>query len=211
MRSQIPDDQLIMAYAERGDQNAFRQLVERHQERVYGFILGMVHDPDLARDLFQDTFMRVVDVIQRRRGSYDPRGRFLGWVLRIARNVVLDYKRSRSKWHDAAGGDEAFWDRLPDDAAPADDELHRKEQRKWLDACIARLPVAQREVLLLRQDSDLTFREIAEITNVSINTALGRMRYALINLRSMVKEQSKDYVSEGADAPQNRRLKAVAV
>ena len=211
MRSQIPDDQLFAAYAERGDQGAFRQLIERHQERVYGFILGMVHDPELASDLFQDTFLRVVDVIQRRRGAYDPRGRFLGWVLRIARNVVLDHKRSRAKWQDVADDDETYWDRLPDDAEPADDVLHRKEQRNWLDACIARLPAAQREVLLLRQDSGLTFREIAEITNVSINTALGRMRYALINLRSMIQEQSKRYVPLGVEAPKKRRAEAAAM
>ena len=211
MRVQRSDDQLFAAYTERGDQQAFRQLVERHQERVYGFILGMVQDPELASDLFQDTFVRIIDVIQRRPGAYDPRGRFLGWVLRIARNVVFDHKRSRSKWHDVAASDDTYWDRLPDDAVPLEDELHRKEQRNWLDACIAQLPAAQREVLLLRQDAGLTFREIAEITNVSINTALGRMRYALINLRLMMQKQSRCYVQEYADASEKRRAQAAGV
>ena len=184
----------MAAYTERGDQRAFRLLVERHQERVYGFLLGMVRDPELANDLFQDTFLRVIDVMQRRRGSYSQQGRFVGWVMRIARNAALDHMRSRARWRDVSTGpgDDSFWDRLPDDALMADERLHRKDQREWLDQCIARLPESQREVLLLRQESDLTFREIAAMTDVSINTALGRMRYALLNLRRMINESSPE-------------------
>jgi len=193
MRPSLPDDQLLAAYVERGDQFAFQQLVNRHKDRVYGFILGMVHDAELANDLFQDTFLKVIDVMHRRRGGYTPQGKFLGWILMIARNVVYDYKRSRNKWMDVASENEDYWDYLPDDAHTPDDSLYFKERSQWLNACIQSLPPAQREVVLLRQDADLTFREISEITGVSINTALGRMRYALINLRRMIDRPSQRY------------------
>ena len=186
---QPPDDQLVQQYLDRGDHAAFRRLVERHQEPVYGYLLGMVRDRDLADDLFQDTFVRVLDALQRRRGSYAQQGRFLAWVMRIARNATLDHFRSRSKWHDVAGSD-GFWDRLSTDAPAPDEVLAAKERRVWLTQCIDRLPTEQREVLLLRQDSELTFREIAELTDVSINTSLGRMRYALLNLRRMTNLRS---------------------
>ena len=184
-----PDDQLVQQYLDRGDQDAFRRLVERHQEPVYSFLLGMVRDRNVADDLFQDTFIRVLDALGRRRGSYAQQGKFLAWVMRIARNATLDYFRSRSKWQDTSGSD-GFWDRLTSEAPAPDEVLVTKERRAWLDLCIARLPAEQREVLVLRQDSELTFREIAELTGVSINTALGRMRYALINLRRMTEQRS---------------------
>ena len=190
MAEKVSDDALLAAYADRGDRHAFNQLVRRHKDHVYRYILGMVRDPELASDLFQDTFLRVINVLQKRPGAYTPQNRFGGWVTRIARNIVLDHMRSRSKWQDISEGDETYWERLPDTEPLADEVLHSNQQRDWLDQFIARLPDAQREVLILRQDTELTFREIADITDVSINTALGRMRYALINLRSMMKEQS---------------------
>ena len=189
MAEKVSDDALLAAYADRGDRHAFSQLVRRHKDHVYRYILGMVRDPELASDLFQDTFLRVINVLQKRPGAYTPQKRFGGWVTRIARNIVLDHMRSRSKWQDISEGDETYWERLPDTEPLADEVLHSNQQRDWLDQFIARLPDAQREVLILRQDTELTFREIADITDVSINTALGRMRYALINLRSMMKEQ----------------------
>ena len=194
------DEQLVAAYLERGDQDAFRMLVERHQERIFSYLLGMVRDRSLAHDLFQETFLRVVEAMQRRRGGYTQQGRWLGWVMRIARNATLDHLRSRKKWQDVDGHDDddgaSFWDRLADDEPAADDTLHRLDQRELLDACIDRLPPEQREVLLLRQDTELTFREIAELTGVSINTALGRMRYALLNLRKMLDESKKKQWAE---------------
>ena len=187
-----PDDQLVAAYLECSDQRAFSLLVERHQERVYGYLMGMVRDRDVANDLFQETFMRVISAMQRKRGSYLQQGRWLGWVMRIARNAALDHFRSRKKWQDVLDTSEeqevSYWDRLEDASPGPDEELSRKEDRQWLERSIARLPAAQREVLLLRQEAELTFREIAELTGVSINTALGRMRYALLNLRRMQDE-----------------------
>jgi len=186
---QQTDEALVAAYLERGDQAAFRTLVERHQERIFGYLLGMVRDRDVANDLFQETFLRVVAALQKERGSYTQQGRWLGWVMRIARNAALDHLRRRKKWTDVAPADDedgSYWDRLPDAEPFADEQLHSLEERAWLEACIERLPPEQREVVLLRHEAELTFREIAEITNVSINTALGRMRYALLNLRRMM-------------------------
>ena len=189
------DEQLVTAYIEQHDQRAFNVLVERHQERIFGYLLGMVRDRDLANDLFQETFLRVIRAMNNQRGTYKPQGRWLAWVMRIARNAALDYLRSRKKWQDVAdtATDDAdsFWDRLPADNPAADELMHRAEQNDWLAECIDRLSPEQREVLLLRHESELTFREIAELTGCSINTALGRMRYALLNLRRMMIDKHK--------------------
>ena len=203
------DEALAAAYLDRGDQAAFRLLVERHQERIFGYLMGMVRDRDVANDLFQETFLRVIGAMQKQRGSYTQQGRWLGWVMRIARNAALDHLRRRKKWTDVTpAADEetgSYWDRLPDEAPFADEQLFAAEEHAWLEACIERLPPEQREVVLLRHEAELTFREIAEITDVSINTALGRMRYALLNLRRMMagapqKEAKKDSASKKAMA-----------
>ncbi|MBO6575298.1 MAG: sigma-70 family RNA polymerase sigma factor [Rhodothermales bacterium] len=184
------DEELVSAYAQRGDERAIRMLVERHQERVYGYLLGMVRDRTTADDLFQETFLRVLKALQGERAGYTRQGRFLGWVLRIARNAALDHLRSRKRWQDVdAGKDQdgsGFWDHLKDDATPVDHEIDQGTQRAWLRQAIEKLSPEQREVLLLRHEAELTFREIAALTDVSINTALGRMRYALLNLRRMM-------------------------
>ncbi len=196
---QLSDEQLLAQYMERGDQQAFRQLVERHQERIFGYLMGMVHDRETANDLFQETFLRVVSALQNRRGSYETQGRWLAWTMRIARNAALDHLRSRKKWQDVDGhtdDDASYWDALPSDETALDEQLHQAERTEWLDACIERLPPEQREVLLMRQEADLTFREIAELTGCSINTALGRMRYALINLRRMILASDKKPLAE---------------
>ena len=192
------DEQLVTDYLENGDQRAFSLLVARHQERIFGFLMGMVRDKSIANDLFQETFLRVIKAMHNQRGSYDQQGRWLAWVMRIARNATLDHLRSRKKWQDVSdSGDEdsvSYWDRLPADNLDADELLHNSEQRDWLAACIDQLSPDQREVLLLRHESDLTFREIAQLTDCSINTALGRMRYALLNLRKLMTDKKKHRV-----------------
>lgn len=185
------DEELISSYVESGDEQAFRMLVERHQERVFGYLMGMVKDRTIANDLFQETYVRVIRALSDERGSYSHQGRWINWVMRIARNAALDYLRSRKKWTDVSTDDEDgvdFWDRLPDESRGADEALSLSEDVECLKECIDKLSPEQREVLLLRHESDLTFREIAELTNCSINTALGRMRYALLNLRQMMLE-----------------------
>jgi RNA polymerase sigma-70 factor (ECF subfamily) len=191
---QPSDEELVTAYLEEGDEDAFRQLVERHQDRIFGYLMGMVKDRAVANDVFQDTFVRVINAMQDPDGSYSHEGKWLSWVMSIARNAAIDHMRKQKKWadkpHDPDEG-RSFWETLEDDAPYADEELHRAEQREWLDEHIEELAPEQREVLLLRQETDLTFREIAELQDVSINTALGRMRYALKNLRKMMKKSDK--------------------
>lgn len=184
------DEQLVAAYLNKGNERAFSILVDRHQERIFGYLMGMVRDRSVASDLFQDTFMRAIQAMNAKRGTYEPQGRWLAWVMRIARNAALDYLRSRKKWHDVgAGGDDdgpSFWDRLPDKAPDAASLLGRTDLWKEVEIAVEQLPPEQKEVVLMRHQSELTFREIAELTDVSINTALGRMRYALINLRKLM-------------------------
>lgn len=183
------DEELVNAYLERDDQQAFELLVRRHQDRIYGFLVGMVRDRSTANDLFQETFLRVIAAMRKQRGSYDRQGRWLAWVMRIARNAALDHMRRRKKWQDVETDEDdglSYWDRLEDEGHLADVRLYHADRQSWLEACIDRLPPEQKEVLLLRHETDLTFREIAEMTNVSINTALGRMRYALLNLKKMM-------------------------
>jgi RNA polymerase sigma-70 factor, ECF subfamily len=188
------DEELVAAYLERQDEQAFELLVRRHQDRIYGYLLGMVRDRATANDLFQDTFLRVVAAMRKERASYERQGRWLAWVMRIARNAALDHARRRKKWHDVDSNDDdglSFWDAVVDEqVTPLDMRLHEADRRAWLERCIEQLPEEQREVLLLRHETDLTFREIAELTGVSINTALGRMRYALLNLKKMMDARS---------------------
>jgi RNA polymerase sigma-70 factor (ECF subfamily) len=192
---QPTDEALVEAYLESGDEQAFRTLIERRQDQIFGYIMGMVHDRAVAHDLFQDTFERVIKAMNDRRGSYTHQGQWLSWVMRIARNATIDYIRKQKKWSDVARDDDegrSFWDTIESDMPSAEAELHRTQQRAVLNTYIRRLAPEQREVLLLRQETDLTFREIAELTGVSINTALGRMRYALKNLRGMLDEVEVD-------------------
>ncbi len=194
------DEDLVVRYVEHGDESAFRTLLDRHQERVFGYLLGMVRDREVANDLFQETFLKVISALSKKRGSYTVQGKFLGWVLRIARNAALDHLRARKKWRDveSVGDSEEvdYWSRIPDEAPSAEEEIHQTEMADLLQAGIAALPEEQREVLLLRHESEMTFREIADLTGCSINTALGRMRYALINLRRHLTSQQRKDLSE---------------
>ncbi len=186
---QPTDEELVSAYLDESDEQAFRQLVERHQDRIFGYLMGMVKDRAVANDLFQETFERVIKAMHGERGSYDRQGQWPSWVMSIARNAAIDHTRKQKKWTDVPQDEDdgrSFWDTLEDDSPYADEQLHRAEQREWLDEHIEQLAPEQKEVLLLRQETDLTFREIAELQDVSINTALGRMRYALKNLRKMM-------------------------
>lgn len=187
----LTDAELVVAYLDKGDQQAFSTLLKRHQERIFGYLMGMVRDREVANDLFQESMFRAIQAMHERRGTYEQQGRWLAWTMRIARNAALDWLRSRKKWSDVdRGGSEdegpSFWDRLPDDAPDAQVLLGREHLWEEVQEAIDQLPPEQREVVLMRHQSELTFREISELTGVSINTALGRMRYALINLRKIL-------------------------
>src|SRR5690606_20482273 len=143
----LTDENLVAAYLDRGDQRAFTALVERHQERIFGYLMGMVRDRQIASDLFQETFLRAIQAMNDRRGSYEQQGRWLAWVMRIARNAALDHLRSRKKWQDVTPSNDddgpTFWDRLPDAAPDADALLGRADLWKDVEAAIEQLPPEQ--------------------------------------------------------------------
>lgn len=181
---QESDATLVKLYEE-GNDNAFDVLLERYQSAVFGYIFSVVHDSDVANDVFQDTFMRVV--MQIRNHHYTENGKFSSWVIRIAHNLIIDSTRQRRVMVDIP--DEAEKERAMSKTLPLtgnkEMEWHNEQTYRTLTDMVASLPEAQREVVQLRMYEHLSFKEIAEKTNCSINTALGRMRYAVINLRKM--------------------------
>ena len=173
-----------------GDRSAISELIERHSQRVRSYIGMMVKDDDVADDIFQETFIKAVKVIDE--GGYTDSGKFLSWVLRIAHNRVLDHfrreKSSRQLNEKEAGYDVLGSLRIAENTV--EDNIVHNELMETVRRLVEELPDDQREVVRLRYYSKLSFQEIAEQTEVSINTALGRMRYALINLRRMIKEKN---------------------
>ena len=173
-----------------GDRSAISELIERHSQRVRSYIGMMVKDDDIADDIFQETFIKAVQVIDE--GRYVDSGKFLSWVLRIAHNRVLDYFR-REKASKQVNESEAGYDMIGTmrfSEPTAEDNLVQSEVEQSVRNLIDQLPEEQQEVVRLRYYSKLSFQEIADETEVSINTALGRMRYALINLRRMIQEKN---------------------
>lgn len=187
MQQELSDRALLGRY-QTGEREAISQLIERHSRRVRDYIRMMVHDLDITEDLFQETFIKAVRVIDE--GRYTDNGRFLSWVLRIAHNMVIDYFRSR-KQERAVNEREAGYDLLGS-LRIAEGNVEDRMVSSQIEADIRRLigllPEEQRQVVEMRYYSDMSFKEIAEQTGVGINTALGRMRYALINLRKMIRE-----------------------
>ena len=182
-------DQALLEMYQQGNREAVSQLLERHTRRVRDYVRMLVKDNDVADDLTQEVLIKVVKVLDE--GRYTDKGRFLPWVLRIAHNRVLDYFRAQ-KQVKAVSESSAGFDILgsKDLAVPSIEEDIIDEQRaEEVRALIEKLPEEQREVVKMRYYDGLSFKEIAEHTGVSINTALGRMRYALINLRQMIKEK----------------------
>lgn len=194
--NELDDQELVRVYRRKGDERAFRILLERHQSKIYSYIYSMVNNADVANDIFQDTFTKVVTKLD---DTYDEQGKWIAWVMRIAHNATIDYIRKQRRFVDVNANSESdfdFYDRLPDEGEPGSHErVEMAEDKAALMRHIANLPVEQREVVMLRHYYELSFKEIAELTGVSINTALGRMRYALINLRKMFEKENSDKVS----------------
>ena len=173
-----------------GDRSAISELIERHSRRVRSYIGMMVKDDDVADDIFQETFIKAVRVIDE--GRYTDNGKFLSWVLRIAHNRVLDHfrrEKSSKQINESEAGYDVIGTMRFSEPTAEDDMLHG-EVEEAIRSLIDLLPDEQQEVVRLRYYSKLSFQEIAEQTDVSINTALGRMRYALINLRRLIKEHN---------------------
>lgn len=181
------DSQLIKAF-HAGDAGALEELVCRHKDRVFTSILFLVKDRYLAEDLFQDVFIKIIDTIKGNR--YSDEGKFVSWAMRIAHNLCVDHFRrvKRSPAIVNADGKDVFeWLQFTDESA--DSKLMRRQSHDRVQRMLEHLPEEQREVIILRHYANLSFKEIADMTNCSINTALGRMRYGLINLRKMMAEK----------------------
>ncbi len=183
----LTDQELIRKYLQ-GQESAFERLLNRHQEKVFSYIYYTVKDEEVANDIFQDTFVKVIQTLKR--GKYNDEGKFLPWVMRIAHNLMIDYFRKNSKMPFVKGNDEFdVLDMLSCKDKSINEKLEIKQHQKLIKSLIKHLPSDQKEVLMMRLYYDMSFKEIAALTNVSINTALGRMRYALINLRKMIEER----------------------
>ena len=188
MNTQVLSDQVLLNNYLSGDCAAISQLIDRHSRRVRDYIRMMVKDVDVADDVLQETFIKVVRVIDE--GRYVDNGKFLSWVLRIAHNQVIDYFRSQKSAKTINESDAGYnmLGTLRFAERTVEDNIISEQIEADVRRLVEHLPDEQREVVKLRYYSGLSFQEIADQTGVSINTALGRMRYALINLRKMIAE-----------------------
>lgn len=187
----MTDEQLIQLYAS-GDENGLSVLIDRYKSKIYTSIYMRVKDDFVAEDIFQETFIKVINTIKS--GGYNEEGKFLPWVIRIAYNMVIDHFRKEKRGPTVINNDGYDIFEVMDFA---DDDTERKMVRTQTDVDLKKLiqllPDDQKEVLIMRHFCEMSFKDIAEISNVSINTALGRMRYALHNLRKMIEENNLSF------------------
>ncbi|MDA9669072.1 sigma-70 family RNA polymerase sigma factor [bacterium] len=188
--SNLSDQVLVKKYIN-GDNYSFEVLLNRHKSRVFAFIMSKIKNKDLSEDIFQDTYVKVVNSLQK--GKYNEEGKFLPWVMRIAHNLVIDHFRKQKKMHMVrSNNDFDIFDVIKDGNINVDDRLIRDQIFSDLRGLINLLPNDQKEVLMMRYFEEMSFKKIAEHFDISINTALGRMRYALINLRVLKKKRHVD-------------------
>ena len=184
----LTDNELILGYKE-GDYSCFEILLSRYQSKVYGYIISVVKDKDIADDIFQETFYKVIYTINS--GVYKDENKFIHWVMRIAHNLIVDYFRRIGKMPLVPNRpDYDIIDTLKLHDDNVEKQIMRKQTNSNIRKLIKKLPPEQRRVVIMRHYGRLDFKEIAERTNVSINTALGRMRYAIINLRRLAREHN---------------------
>jgi len=180
----IPDADLVSNYIN-GDENALAILIKRHQSKIYGFIYSKVTDRDISDDIFQDTFIKVIKTLKS--NSYNEEGKFLPWVMRISHNLIVDHFRRNKKMPMYRETEEfSIFSIMTDNSPNIENRIITEQVENDLKRLIMELPDDQKEVLQMRIYQDLSFKEIADLTGVSINTALGRMRYALMNLRKVI-------------------------
>ena len=181
------DQELIALYLD-GNERAFEELLNRHKSKIYTSIYLFVKDQSLAEDIFQEVFIKIIDTL--RKGKYNHEGKFVQWAMRISYNMCVDYFR-RTKRRPKVAPTETFdiFDVLPVVEDNAEQTIIKSQTHNKIRKLVDMLPPEQREVVILRHYADMSFKEIAQLTRVSINTALGRMRYALINIRKMVEER----------------------
>ncbi|WP_414000393.1 RNA polymerase sigma factor [Flavobacterium sp. W1B] len=181
---QIPDALLVQNYVA-GNEEALSTLIKRHESRIYGFIYSKISDKDISNDIFQDTFIKVIKTLKS--NSYNEEGKFLPWVMRISHNLIIDHYRKTKKMPMFRETEEfSIFSIMTDDSLCVESKLISDQIELDLKKLIEELPNDQKEVLVMRMYQDMSFKEISEITGVSINTSLGRMRYALLNLRKVI-------------------------
>lgn len=185
---QLSDQELVKKFLD-GNQRSFEELLSRHKERVHTYIYLIVKDHQLAEDIFQETFIKVINSL--RKGKYQDNGKFISWVIRISHNLVIDHFRKQKQLNTVNNDDyeQDILNTVKLSGGTVEDALINKQVKGDLRKVIKELPHEQKEVILLRHFVGLSFKEISQITDVSINTALGRMRYALINLRKLITEK----------------------
>lgn len=182
----LSDKELIRLYIS-GEEKAFEFLLEKYQSKIYTSIYMFVKDRDLANDIFQETFIKIIDTFRQKK--YNEEGKFVQWAQRIAYNLCVDYFRKNKRRNIVAPRDDFdIFDLLPEDGINEEERMERSQTYSKLKKLVRSLPSEQREVIMLRHFAELSFKEIAELTDVSINTALGRMRYALINIRKLISD-----------------------
>jgi|TARA_B110000914_G_scaffold199538_1_gene190668 RNA polymerase sigma-70 factor (ECF subfamily) len=188
--SNLSDQELVKEYIN-GDNFSFEILLHRHKNRVFAFIMSKIKNKDISEDIFQDTYVKVVNSLQK--GKYNEEGKFLPWVMRISHNLVIDHFRKQKKMHMIrSNSDFDIFDVIKDNEINIDEKLIKDQVYYDLKSLIELLPIDQKEVLKMRYFEELSFKKIAQTIDVSINTALGRMRYALINLRGLSKKHHVD-------------------
>lgn len=186
MELHVDDASLIRNYLD-GDERSLEYLIDRHNQRIFNFIYSKVFDREVTEDIFQDTFIKVIRTLKL--GKYNEEGKFLPWVMRIAHNLVIDYYRKSNRMPRYEGSAEFHvFSVMQDDALNAENQLIHDQISSDVGGLVYKLPEEQQDVIRMRMYQNMSFKEIADNTGVSINTALGRMRYALINLRKLIEE-----------------------
>jgi RNA polymerase sigma-70 factor (ECF subfamily) len=189
MKKNLNDDAVLVSNYINGDEGALSVLIKRHKQRIYSFIYSKVFDRDITEDVFQDTFIKVIKNLKL--GKYNEEGKFLPWVMRIAHNLVIDHFRRNSRMPKFDNsGEFSIFSVLSDSTLNAEKSIIKEQVESDVRRIIEELPEDQKQVLLMRMYQDMSFKEISERTGVSINTALGRMRYALINLRKVIEQHN---------------------
>jgi RNA polymerase sigma-70 factor, ECF subfamily len=187
MATSILSDAILVKKYVSGEESALTILIERHQAKIYNFIYSKIQDRDLSDDIFQDTFIKVIKTLKTK--SYNEEGKFLPWVMRIAHNLVIDYFRKTKKMPmQRDSGEYSVFSFLFESSPNIESQMITEQVELDLTRLIDELPEDQKEVLMMRIYQDMSFKEISDLTGVSINTALGRMRYALMNLRKVIEK-----------------------
>lgn len=187
MRTKITSDSLLVKNYILGDESSLEILIKKHQQRLFSFIYSKVKDKDVANDIFQDTFIKVIKTLKK--GNYNEEGKFLPWIMRIAHNLIIDYFRKNNRMPNFKNSDEFdIFSIISDDSLNVEKQIIQEQIFDDVRELINELPEEQKEVLIMRMYRDMSFKEISDNTGVSINTALGRMRYALINMRKLIEK-----------------------